>query len=187
VTTPFLRRYILALPEYRSIDFLGLLEAENLSRLQQWTKVSMLSAHALTTTGMEMSGIPHLTLSSQGPVPMLMQALMRKSCCGQRPSIGQVSPSSRLMVDDHCTVQRCGRGTQSWVSQVGAAATQPKIEQSKHQHLLLGPACFRYSLVKICKRQLCHRSLILVLLYQLDDSLQRPRLHTPAVLGLVTA
>jgi hypothetical protein len=42
VTTPFLRRYILALPEYRSIDFLGIIDAENLPRLQQWIKVMVL-------------------------------------------------------------------------------------------------------------------------------------------------
>ena len=39
VTTPFVRRAVLALAPYRSVDLLSITDAENLPRLQQWMKV----------------------------------------------------------------------------------------------------------------------------------------------------
>jgi glutathione S-transferase len=40
-TTPFIRRYLRALPEYRSIDVEGIIQAEGLTRLQQWIKAAL--------------------------------------------------------------------------------------------------------------------------------------------------
>jgi glutathione S-transferase len=38
VTTPFVRRAVLALPPYRSVDLLSIVDTENLPRLKQWMK-----------------------------------------------------------------------------------------------------------------------------------------------------
>lgn len=40
-TTPFLRRYLLALPRFRDVDLKGIMDKEGLSRLQKWTQASM--------------------------------------------------------------------------------------------------------------------------------------------------
>jgi hypothetical protein len=40
VTTPFVRRAVLALPPYRSVDLLSIVETENLPRFKQWMKVT---------------------------------------------------------------------------------------------------------------------------------------------------
>lgn len=42
VTTPFIRRYVKALPEFRDIDVLGIVKEEGLTRLQKWIQVCFL-------------------------------------------------------------------------------------------------------------------------------------------------
>jgi hypothetical protein len=58
VTTPFVRRAVLALPSYRSVDLLSITDTENLPRLKQWMKVTSTSTRSTIAAVLAVSGNP---------------------------------------------------------------------------------------------------------------------------------